>query len=419
MLSPHRTAQTINVLMRLGSLAAKFLLALYMGRYLSLADVGTYGLVFGTVMILAAIVGFKLDYIVTREIVGTTPEEALYRTRDQAIFYLLTNLAIAVVMVVLDAAGVLGIDRHVLIYALPLSAGESIANILYANMTSMHQPLRANAVFFVRAGLWVFPVIILGVIAPQYRTADAVLIGWSLGVLASFAAVFKFWKHVPWGKLFARPIDWSWMRAGMRKSFFIWLGAFGVTLGVYIDRFVVMRYLGLDYVGVVTLYFSFVNALFALMQSGVFSFVYPRLVLMHRQGDAESFRAETLRMAKEVALFSGLAAVGMGVAISALGPAMQKPLLVSCLPTFWLMLLAIWVRMNAETLYNILFARHQDRAIWLGNLLFLIPSFGLNALLVPIMGMPGIGYGALAASAFLFVWRWVHIGGRSFLHSRA
>jgi len=72
---------------------------------------------------------------------------------------------------------------------------------------------------------------------------------------------------------------------------------------------------------------------------------------------------------------------------------------------FWLMLAGTWLRSNADMLYLVLFARHQDRAIWLGNLLFLIPSFSCNALFVPFIGLAGIGYGTIASAAFLFLWR--------------
>jgi hypothetical protein len=60
-------------------------------------------------------------------------------------------------------------------------------------------------------------------------------------------------------------------------------------------------------------------------------------------------------------------------------------------------------------LYLVLFARNQDRAIWLGNLLFLVPAFGCNALFVPFFGLAGIGYGSIAAAAFLMIWRLWHV----------
>ena len=231
----------------------------------------------------------------------------------------------------LYANGALAISRRPLMWALVLTVGESLANMNYANMISRHQPLRANALFSVRAGLWVFPVVALGLWSPVYRTVDTVFFGWGLGLLASFAALLPAWKNIPWHKAFDRRIDWAWMKASVRKTFFIWLGAMGVTVGVYIDRFVVMHFLGLDYVGITTIYFSFANALFALLQSGVFSFAYPRLILMHREGDRAGFHRETRHMGRDVALFSGLAAIGMGIAVAVLGPYLQEAA-AGCLP---------------------------------------------------------------------------------------
>jgi O-antigen/teichoic acid export membrane protein len=85
--------------------------------------------------------------------------------------------------------------------------------------------------------------------------------------------------------------------------------------------------------------------------------------------------------------------------------------------TLWLMLIGVWIRSNADTLYYILFSRHQDRAIWLGDLMYLIPSFGCNALLVPLIGFKGIGLSAIISSSYLIVWRGWHVIKKTGIHS--
>ena len=47
-----------NTLIRLGSLAAKLLFTLYMGRYLGLAEMGTYGLISAYVAIMVTAVSY-------------------------------------------------------------------------------------------------------------------------------------------------------------------------------------------------------------------------------------------------------------------------------------------------------------------------------------------------------------------------
>jgi hypothetical protein len=82
-------ARLLNTLLRLTTLSAKLGLTLYMGLYLSLPDIGTYGLVFAAVMILTAVLGFRFDYIVSRDLVRTTPIAAVTKMRDQMLFYIM------------------------------------------------------------------------------------------------------------------------------------------------------------------------------------------------------------------------------------------------------------------------------------------------------------------------------------------
>ncbi len=104
-----------------------------------------------------------------------------------------------------------------------------------------------------------------------------------------------------------------------------------------------------------------------------------------------------------------MVAIGLGIAVPLFGYLFNRQAFVDYMGTFWLMLLGTWLRANAETFSNILFARHQDRAIWLGNLLFLIPALGGNLVLVPLLGFKGIGFSTIAASAFILAWRWHYV----------
>ncbi len=400
-------AQILNVGLRLSTLITKLVLMLYMGRYLSLADMGTYGLVFGIVMIATAVLGVRLDYIVSRDLVGIEPAMALCKMRDQAVFYFLNYIVLLAVLapVVLTNGGI-SVDEKTVLYIFALSGVESYASIVHNNVVSLGRPLFANVLFFVRAGLWVFVVIGLGAFLPTLRTVDTVFVCWLSGVALSLIIALIFWRHMPWRVAFRTPINWGWIRTGINKCFFIWLGTIGVTVGFYIDRFIVMKFLGIDYVGINTFYVSFATALYTLILSGVLSFAYPRLIVFHRDNDQAGFWREARYTSRNVALFSAVIALGMAVGVPLLGYIFKRPELVRETPTFLLLLAGTWIRSNAETLYYILFARHQDKPIWLGNLLYLVPAFGCNVLFVPIFGFIGIGYGAVVAALFLLLWRW-------------
>jgi O-antigen/teichoic acid export membrane protein len=403
-LSDH-ALRILNIALRFATLVTKLGLTLYMGRYLTLADMGIFGLVSGAVVTLTTVLGMRHDFVVSRELVGATPTVVLRKMRDQAVFYGFNYLALAIVMGVLVAMDASGVTPKVMLAIFVLSVVESCAGMTFLNLTSLGQPLTANTMFFIRAGAWVFPAVALGVLLPAWRTADALFLCWAVGVIVSLIATVWAWRKLPWGEVSRLAVNWAWVREGVKRCAFIWLGSLGTTIGFYIDRFIVAHNLGLDLAGVATFYSSFTTALFALVQSGVLAFTYPKLILLHQEKDEAGFKALAWKLGWQVAVFAGVVAIAIGTAVPLFGNYFGHAILVQEAPTLWLMLFGMWLRANATTLYYVLFARHQDRAIWLGDLLFLVPAFGCNALLVPMIGISGIGWGAIVASLFLLVWR--------------
>lgn len=395
--------------LRLASLTAKLGLTLYMGRYLSLQDMGTYGIVFGAVMILTVMLGFRIDHVVSRELVRVAPLAALIKMRDETLFYIANYLAAVLIGLAVAQSGTTGIATHLLLYILALTITDSYSNLTYVNMNAMEQPLLANALYFISGGLWCIVVIVLGIARPEFRNVDTVLIAWFLGNILFVAATFWTWRKLPWHELRGKAVNREWIKAGVNKSFLIWLGTIGMMAGSYVDRFVLAHFLTLEEVGIATFYFSFANTILTLVQTGILVFVFPRLISSHREGDQPEFWNEFRRTAWHVALFAGLVALGVSTAVPLIGKFFQRPQLVENAPLLWLMALGMWIRCNAETLFQVLFARHQDRAIWAGNLLYVIPAFVCNALLVPLVGLIGVGFGAIISNLFLLLWRGWHV----------
>ncbi|PPQ33540.1 hypothetical protein CCR94_01420 [Rhodoblastus sphagnicola] len=390
-------------------LAAKLLLTLYMGKYLSLAEMGVYGLVFGAVSVLRVVLCQGFDYVVTRDIVGATPLTALHKMRDQAVLYSLNYGVLIVLAIICISTGAIPVSPKLIVLTVLLTILEGYASALYDNANSMNQQLTANFILFIRTGLWVFPVVLLGWIDQSWRTAEVVLCAWLIGATGSLALNLLLWRAMPWGQALRMPVDWDWIRRELKKCLPIWLGGMGATAGLFVDRFLVERFLTLDDVGVLTFFFSFSNALGNLMQSGVLSFAYPRLIAIHREGDNEMFRREARQAIQQMALGGGGMALLFAIAVPILGVYTGRPAIMESAATLWLMLLGVWIRLNSETLNFVLYARRRDRAIWQGNLLFLIPAIGGNAALIPLLGLPGVGWASVLAAVFIFIWRWWRI----------
>jgi hypothetical protein len=137
-------ARFTSGIFRLLGLLAKLGLALYMGRYLSLSDMGVYGLVFGAVMILTTTLGVRFDHVAARDLVRVTPEIAVSRTRDQSLFYLGNYAVAAVVLAALWIADATGVSGLHLLYIFALTITDNYVRLIYVNITSIERPLHAS-----------------------------------------------------------------------------------------------------------------------------------------------------------------------------------------------------------------------------------------------------------------------------------
>lgn len=395
--------KALTIMMRVTSLAAKLILTLYMGKYLGLSEMGVYGVVFGAVMIICVALGGRLDFVVARDLVGDGEAGVLHKMRDQAVFYFINYLFFAVVMLGLALIGVASPRLLSAIFA--LSIVESVANMTSTNLVALGHPMLSTFLFFVRAGLWCLVVVALGFFLPSTRNVETILIAWMIGSGLSVLLNLYAWRKMPWAAVMRRPIDWAWIKDGVKKSLPIWLGTMGGVGALHVDRFVVSYYLTLEQVGILTFFGSFAAALLSLVQSGFFAFSYPRLIQHYREKRLKEFWREFHQTSWQSVLFVTLAAGVVGAIVPVLADLLGKTEIAAQEKVLWLMLAAVWVRNYADSLYYVLYARHQDRPNWLGALLFLVPSLGGNIILVPLVGLAGAGYSAIVASVFLLVWR--------------
>ncbi|MGC2786547.1 MAG: oligosaccharide flippase family protein [Roseiarcus sp.] len=393
----------LSFLLRLASLVGKFGLSLYMTRYMSLDDVGIYGLIFSFSMIAVVFYGGRIDYDLTRQIVATNKVESYSLLRDQSIF-LLINYIVSIPLIL--------ISQHIFHQPLPVVLFvflicwlESYSNLLFVNTTFVGKPILANTAFFVRSGLWSIMVIVAGLGCPLARNLWFVLAAWAAGATLSIALNLWCLEVTQWPSPRSIAVDWARLRTALRRSFPIWIGSLGLVGGSYLDRFVVGAFLDMKAVGLTTFYTSFTTAIVTLVGTSIFSVAAPKLVDAAAQLRATEYNQELRRARFHATAFSVVLCVAISIVIPYLATAMHKPEIAENVLALWLLMTATVVRMIAETAYVGLYSRHKDRAIWIGNGAFLIVSLLLNLALVPLFGLTGLGLSSIAASAILLALR--------------
>jgi O-antigen/teichoic acid export membrane protein len=398
-------AGSASLVLRLMSLGGKLALSLFMGKFFTLSELGIYGLAFGAVMLAVVAFGFRVDYVVAREILGMAGERRRQVGAEVALLYLVSALVAAPLSLWLLHSFGLTDDWRLLALIYLVCVVEAYSNFLYTVTISLKRPALANALFFIRSGLWCLPVMVLAYIWPEYRTVGFVFAWWLAGTSASVFLNLWFLRADLIAPLRAAHLRWGDIRHFITASVMIWLGSVAVTMGGYLDRFVLARYLTLDDVGVATFYTSFTIAALSLVQSATTTVTLPAMIEHFDGGRGNAFAAEVRRTLKLALAISGAIVAGLAIAMPLMAQVLGKTQLSAAYPAFCLLLLATLIRVQAETLYYAIYVERKHRAVWTGNLLFFAASFVFNMLLIPRLGLNGLGLAAVLAALTVLAFR--------------
>ncbi len=397
----------LNMGMRGLGLVGRFGLSLYLAKYLSLSDVGLFGLITGITSMLPAMIGWGLNYFLNREIVEKPRVFSGKMVRDRLV---VTLLSLAVVLV---PATPVVLAWHALpnpawvVIVLCIIVFECLAVDMHFALISVGLPLAANMLLFIRSAAWIFPVAVLGVLVPEFRTLGPVLASWLVGLLANFAALFWVLRAWPLKTIMATEIDRTWLRKTLRNGWLIYLTDVSICGTALLDRYVVDHFLGLRLTGIYTLYWSVANGIYVLVGAGVTQIVFPKLVAADNKGD----RQEAQRLIRQT-LFRIISAGGALSIIAALSfpPVLEligrKEITVYA-PVFWVMLAGICIRLTADTVAMDLVSRHLDRQWAIINILGVALAFTFSTAGIKAMGLMGAALAGIATYSLLgFIRLW-------------
>jgi O-antigen/teichoic acid export membrane protein len=399
------TSRIINLFMRSSGLALKLVLMLYIGKYLSISDIGTYGLVSAVVAIGIPLFGFRIDYIALRELVDLDVVQIVIKIRDQLVIYGITYFIFSLISFLLCLQKYWFNDVKIMMVMVTLTVLESFATITSGNLVPLKRPILANALFFVRSASWIPPLVLIGIVQIPSRNVETVFLFWLLGIIGSISINGWKWRYLPWEKTLEIPINWKLLYSNIKLCLPIWIGSISLVAAAFIDRFIIEIILGREVVGVISFYGSFVVALSGLLSSGIFSFVYPKMISAKLKSDNPLFRKLTKKMAYQALIGSTITCVILGIIVPQLSFFMQKSELYEFRFIFWAMLGGAWIRFSTEYIYYILYAENRDTEIWIGNFIYLLSATAGNILFVNLFGVKGLYFSPIVSTLPLCLWR--------------
>ena len=271
------TERFFNVFLRGVTLLSRFALLLFLAKFLEPRDVGSYGLLTAVIGYFVYIVGFEFYVYANREVISHNNKLQFYYLKNQLFFGL--GVYLISIPVVLSVFKLSNLPFEYFYLSLMILFSEYVSLELYRHLVATSLQLKASFLLFIRSGLW--PIVATSgmIFYEELQYIDFILYSWlTASMVATIygAYILGFKWPVNYKSFFL--CDLAWVKKGVNLTFLYFLAALSVQAIFTVDRFIFESIVGLEVLAAYILFISFIFAIASFVDSGVFAYLYPRLV---------------------------------------------------------------------------------------------------------------------------------------------
>jgi O-antigen/teichoic acid export membrane protein len=398
--------RAVVVVLRVTTLLSRLLLTVALARYLSLAEVGQYGVYAAAVVLGFSLSGLEAYTVTSRALVGNVENQETLIAKHLGL------IVVAAGCVGVPVSMVLGLDVGSTALILTIgthSFAESISQDIGRLLIPMGMPATATVFGFLRGGLWAVGFCASAALHPAFRTLSTVVYWWfGVSILALLGGVAILRLRLGSIRL---EVNWPWIRRTTAVAFPFLLGSIALRILIGGDRLAVARVLSLEEVGVYTVYASLAFAAISMVDSSIVAFRFPHYVGGVMQSTVRPFGTSLRRMASECAISALMICVACVGGAPYLFRMLGEDAYARDWPSFAVLMCGVAVYIALLPAHFALYALGRDRAILMSNATGLV-VFGI--LLVPLANTLGV-LGATAATGggvacvgivkLVFAWR--------------
>ncbi len=392
----------LNLALRGLSLGGKFLLIFFIGKYLTVNELGVYGIFNTSVMLGFFLLGLSFYSYNTREVLAADPDKRLPYVRDQFVFHLIAYLLLLPFFYLLFVYNV--IPRDYVWYFYILLVMEHLAQEYFRLFTVFSKVIFANFLLFLRSGLWVFILAVFWYFnIGDYKNLKYIFMFWIAGdLLTLIIGTAYFFTALDLGKLNGAGVNWRWIAKGVKISIPFFISSAAYNFLEYVDRYFIDYYLTKTDVGI----YTFFNGVAKLIHLGVFTIVimvyYPRLVEFFGKDNAQ-FKKYLRIFSWQNIIFSLLGALTVILLIKPLLQFAGKEEFVNNINLFYL-LVAVYIMHNISLIpHYILYVKKLDTILMYSTVVPLILNMILNIVFIKLFALSGAAMAKVAAFFLIII----------------
>ncbi len=384
------------------NLASKALLLFVLARYLSVNDMGMFGLLLATLGIAMYLVGLDFYQFNTRELLKADVCDRPRMIRDQFVMHAMAYLIMFPLLLMVFLWDILPWSMCLLFYG--LLTADHIASEFCRILVTLSRPVKAVLQTFIRGGIWVYALTALWLMDSTRQNVQTVCGFWMLGTAVSICLSVWWLRDLPWLAVLRQPLNWRWMGRGLRTALPFLMATIALRGMMVFDIYTIEHFLGRESVGIYVVYVNIRNAVFSFVETGIVLILHPKIITAYQQDDRLACHALMRRFARLV--------IAVAVILTVVAAVMFKPVLVwigaplvytENLGAFLLVMATTVVMAVRTTPHLALYACHRDRQIITAACVGLAIAAVANLLAVPAYGLVGAAGATLLAHVLLCI----------------
>lgn len=389
--------------MRASMLVAKFILSVFIARFMGLEDLGLYGLIVGASGTLQAIVRGGVFPFLSREAVLQSRAELAHHLRCYGIGILTLYLLLALLAAIAGSY----FDKQVLaLLILAVIFTEHLAFDSFVLINNLQYPRLANLVYSLQSAIWIYFFVFGAFFNSSFRSLETMMAFWISGGVITLLLTAYLVRNWPWKEAFAQKLEWAWYSGKIRSSFNLYLTEVTGVVNYYLNRYIVTLFLSLEMTGVYVFFSQVVTATYNLINSGVLIVYRPRLIKAHNSGDFSMF-SEIFRQCLKRTFLTTVGLVFLaGSLVPLLAALTGKEILLEHLPLLWIMLGALLFKAVETAAEQGLFAMRKDREAFIIAAASFLITVVIGSLGVVIFGVYGIVVSTFVVSLVTVAYAW-------------
>ena len=388
----------INLALRGITLGSKFLLSIYLVKFLSLKANGEYGIFVATISMLTYVLGLDFYSFNNREILQENSSKSGKKIKNQ--FFLFT----VVYLLVLPLLYVFGLfdfisEKYILLFYLILIF-DHISIELYRLLVVFSKPIQANINLFLRTGIWILVLIFawhndFKDLKNLKSVFNSWVVGSFLSVVYSIFSLSKVGISIPWRE----KLETKWILTGLKIALPFFIATLSYKIIQFADRYMVEFYLGTKQTGIYYFFSNISMLIETFVQTTVVMIYSPKLIASLKR--EKPFQIDIFKnFSKEIIIYSVVAVASVCAIIYPLLHVVEKTELFLSISVFFVMVITRFI-FNISLIYHFkLYVGKKDRVIMTSTLVAVLFNISLNFILIPLYGLIG---GALATFISIFV----------------